>query len=128
MSDYTDPRVEAVAEALHASEHAGEMTRSCPAWDDAAIAVAALDAHDNRVLADLMVARYGKEPVLDTLRATNPETLFDAICAVIEADLRERIAQDIEAMPYPEGFDGYDGYGGFDDAQNRAARIVRGQA
>lgn len=92
-----DPRVEAVAEALHASEHAGEMTRSCPAWDDAAIAVAALDAYDR------------KHPIFAD--ATH--------YAAVETDLRERIAQEIEAAhrTAPDCC-----------AYDIAARIARGQA
>ena len=140
-------RVEVAAEALRAdgwtceyhepTARRGECS-GCDATLDASAraVVAALDAHDNRVLADLLVARYGKERTLAWLRPDDgapPLTQFEALCRVAEGaaldahdgDLRERLAGAVEALP-PENATGSRDFGrGYASATRDAARIIR---
>jgi len=125
-------RVEVAAEALHL-DYCREARCAGPEPDDynaARAVVAALDAHDNRVLADLLVARYGKERTLAWLRPDDgapPLTQFEALCRVAEGaaldahdgDLRERLAGAVEAAARADA--GAPWVGGL----HIAARIIR---
>ena len=87
-----DPRVEIVAEAL-AVEF--EENEGITASEAAGVAVAALDAHDLGVLGALLVDLVGEDRFREIW--DDDSTLFHNIRAVIEADLRGRIATEIEA-------------------------------
>lgn len=100
--------------------------------DYADAALKAIDDHDTRTLADLLVERYGKDNVVGVVRDPETRNQFEWLVAVVEHNLRQRLAAAVEAMRHPTGYHSSGMtpeeaalYCGACDHYTAAARIIR---